>query len=383
MIRVELFTPSFVRAGPLPVISLNAILRDKDAHGTWSFSMDGAHSKADRIQPGYYIAVLDTESDEVVFGGWITNIVKSAATDSPERLITVSGVTHEFFLYKSVVYPDPARPVYDQTTVNWYVNSGPAESMMHALVNLQRGPGALAPRRMKNLIMSTDQARGPVHAVRARHTILGEDLDWISMRSGLGWRVRFDMVSGTRVFEVFERPDNTRRVQFSRSLGTLGGYSYGLSAPTVTSAAVLGQGLYTDREVREVINAEAEAEWGERVEEVHDRRDEPDGTKLTEAGQDILDEGAPAGVLSLEPIALPNRRYLQILGTKVTAEIEGALIQDIVRQVEISWQAEGLLTIAPTIGNESAPDDPAERKKLERRVRSLSKEIHRLKTTGA
>ena len=347
-----------VRRGPLPVVSGAAVLRVNTV-GSWRFDVDAGHVKAGRLEPGGGVVVVDDDTSEVVFNGPITQLLNVAAADGPVRTLQVSGVTDEVHLADREVLPDPAADVTAQTAVARYEASGAAGTVIRSLVNSQAATGAIAARRVPGLALSStgDGLGGAVSvSVRFKPHLLAT-LTALADTGGVVFRVVQE--GSALVFRVWVPRDLSRRARFSRELGNLGGFSYGLSAPAVTHVPVLGQGEGVLRTVRQRVNDSPEAlVWGRRIEGSIDRRDTDTDDVLDQAGAEALLEGGPAASLEFDPVDLPRLQYGRDyrLGDRVTVEFDtDTRLTDVVREVSLAWEPHGV-TVTPLVGPESARD---------------------------
>lgn len=371
-------TSALALRGPLPVTKLDAVLRHSSVGagvGTWVLEMDATHPKAARVLANGGIHVTDQEG-RYLFSGPTKGRVTVAPDKGNQRVLTVQGVTDEACFAKRIVYPDPALSIESQTTTAYYTATGNGETLLRTVVNTQAGPGAIVARRIPGLVLETNQNRGGTAKINARFSLLGPELSAMAQAAGLSWRVA--QVGTSLVFQVYVPRDLTRRARFSREGGSLRGYTYGITAPEATVVIVAGQGTGTAREVIEVVNAAAVAEWG-RIEYFIDRRDTADPLVLQQAGEEALAERGPSAQLIINPLDLPKLRYGQDygLGDTVTVEADGATITDVVRQVTLSYTDAGL-RVTPLVGDEAARD--SKEPENVRRVKELLRRVAGLET---
>lgn len=364
--------------GPLPVTEGGAVLRLNDI-GTWQFELDARHAKASRVVPGGGVVVVDDDTGEVVFNGPATRITNVAAAGGPVRTLRVSGVTDEQHLADREILPDPTAAVTAQTAAARYEASGTAGAVIRGLVNSQAATGAIQPRRVPGLTLSStgDALGAPVSvSVRFKPHLLAT-LTALAATGGVVFRV---VQEGTDlVFKVWAPRDLSRRARFSRELGNLGAFSYGLAAPTVTHVPVLGQGEGVLRTVRERVNNSTTAQlWGRRIEGSIDRRDTDTDNVLDQAGAEALLEGAESASLEFDPIDLPRLQFPRDyrLGDRATVEFgDGTYLTDVVREVSLAWEPHRI-AVTPLVGPESARDsrDPL----VAARVRHLKRRLDKL-----
>lgn len=142
--------------------------------------------------------------------------------------------------------------------------SGQAYDAMNAAVeSIMRGyvqRNAISPadtaRIIPNLVQSTNNVRGPVTNYQTRFAKLTEDLEQLSLISGLGWNIRLDTTAKKFVFDVLEGKNKTTGqailppVIFSPKFDSLKGITYTESFLNFRNLAyVAGQGEGVERRV--------------------------------------------------------------------------------------------------------------------------------------
>lgn len=366
--------------GQLRPISGTAILKHA-GFGTWNFALDVDDPHGSRLQPGYGIICVDSDTLETVFSGPLSAPDIDAPEGSPEVTLNVFGYTDEVHLNDRIMYPSPnlSDELQFNGTASHYVRTGDAETVMRTAVDDQAGPAALPERRVRGLILEpTNLNRGPATTVNTRYVPnLLETLVEISNTSGLGFRV---LQSGANlVFSVTSPTDLSLSAVFSRDRGSLNSYRYGLKAPTVTDVSVAGQGELKDRLIKHsATNRLTDTMWGRRIEQFQDRRDADSVSVLIEAGYEAWVEGGSSSMLELNTIDLPNLSYGKDykLGDLVTVELEsGISISEVIRQVTLTWTPGGL-QVTPLVGTESY-SDPKEPRSV-KIIRDMMKRLGKL-----
>lgn len=374
--------PAGVIQGTVPYLKLTLAIIGSGI-GAWSLEMDPDTDKAALLQPGYGIVARDGTGDNVetlVSGpvAGITNDVPEPSGDEPvSETLKVVGPTDEWWAGSRLIYPDPTQPATAQTASAYDIRTGPAETIMRALVNANAGPGALLARRIPGLTLEPDQGRGAVIKTSARFDKLSDVLTAAGVAGGLGWRIIHDGTA--RRFQVYEPVDRSAEIEFSRGIGNLRAYSYSLDAPTGTRAIVAGQGEGTARTIVERGLSTAESDWSMRVETFVDRRDTNDLALLAQAGDEALAETGPVAGLSMSPIDTPTIRYGRDyrVGDTVRVKVGDASIVDVVRQVTLEITADGV-TVKPLIGRENEALVPKVFQQVKKLVRELGQIQRRL-----
>lgn len=308
-------------------------------------------------------------------------------TDGP-GLLVVTFADDLVLLAERRVYPDPAQPSTNQTTVTRHtITAQNPEDAMRALVTLNAGPTALLDRRTPGLVLGTDNGILPgvtVSTSFTRDAVLSDALRELARLAGVAAgttpRVpRFRIVQGTNQLEfVVTMPaDLSGSVVFSRELGNVASLDYEPEAPADTVAIVGDATAGVGRVVKERTNAGAHSAGWRRRELWVDARGAANATELEQAGDSALDEGRPKTRYQLVAVDTPHTRYGydftigDLVGTEPYA---GAFVPAVVFGADI--------TVTPTRGEETRPiigvegDQISDRKteeirRLQRRMAAL------------
>jgi hypothetical protein len=250
------------------------------AVGSWVLDLPLDHALAPVLaSPGSGVIV---EIGSHTFSGPVST--RSVVIEGDTRMLTVSGPDDLTVLADRVTSPEPATPAPPfSTSVAWSL-TGPAETVIKALVNLNAGPGALPPRRRLRMVIAPDLARGISIVGRTRwHDLMTDIRDWCVL-AGLGIRCVDHGPAGI-VFDVFVPTDRSTTVEFSEILGTVAKLEWAADRPAATHAVVGGQGEGTARTIVMSSQEQAIADGWERREVFVDRRDTDVAAELVQAGQ--------------------------------------------------------------------------------------------------
>lgn len=248
------------------------------------------------------------------------------------------------------VYPDPAHAWTAQAAARYVITATNAEDAMRSLVNLNAGPGALVARRAAHLVLGSDLGIGTNVTASFRMEALGDALRTLALAGGdLGYR--FVRVGSTIEFQVYEFPDLSDSVRFSRALGNLTSIAYDTVAPAATVALVGGDGTGTSRAARERENATATALYGRR--ETFVNNGSGTNAELDTAGDEALVAQGEQATLAVEALDTATQRFgiEYPLGARVSVEVRpGELITDVVTAIHITY-ADGVENVQPQIGS--------------------------------
>ncbi len=259
----------------------------------------------------------------------------------------MSGVDDNTVLANRVVHPQPtkAAPPYD--SVEYDVRSGIASSVLMQYVNVNAGPGALAPRREPGLVLGIDPLVGAQVTGRGRwQQLLTLEQD-LAVAGGVGWRVQ--QTGGDRLeFQVWAPQDRSDEILLSQELGNVAELSYERAAPELTYVYVGGSGEGTARVIRE---GQANPQGWDRAERFVDRRDTAAADELNQEIRATLVEGAEQTTLSVTPVDAGKHQYLRDYGLGDTVTVvpsPGERVTSVIREVRTRLGPDSQ-TVIPTI----------------------------------
>lgn len=197
----------------------------------------------------------------------------------------VRGVSLAGVLGRRITVP-PAGQAYDAV-------SGPAETVMKHYVSTQAVNPTDTARAISQLAVASDLGRGPTLSWQSRYKGLAEELEAISVASGLGWDVWLQFSPWAWLFEVYEGRDLTAGqstnppVIFSPDFDAIRSQRYAESEANYRNVAYVGgQGEGVDRVVVTVGNASGLG----RLEVFVDARDLAEQAALQARGEQHLAE---------------------------------------------------------------------------------------------
>lgn len=336
--------------------SMQAIPRH-NAVGAWKLTISDTSEKVAHLVEGNGLIIRWNTAR--IMSGDIT-AVDSAQTDQDgdAGTLTVTGVDDNQLLKQAAVWPNPDADDAHQTDGTYKV-TGPAETVLHQLVDVNIGPSARTGRRVPDLTLAADQGRGPTVTKQIRQfaNLLDVMAD-IADTAGLGFRIV--QVGTGRVFEVYE-PANSG-VTFSFGRGNLEAVSYTRTPPTCTCAIVVAGGTNSPRVVKEYLRPDLLVP-GLRIEQFVDRTDVDTGAvdlaaQMDQAADEALTAGARQASLSLTPIDTDQCQYgvHYNVGDQGKAMVRGELITDTIREVTLTSDTASGRSVRPVIGTPDAFD---------------------------
>lgn len=207
-----------------------------------------------------------------------------------------------------LTYPNPAVSFAAQTTtsdVMRTLTATNAETIIRTLVNENCGPGALAARRIQQLVLDTVAGVGSNRTISTRFEPLLDACRTVAATDGLGFRTR--QVGDQIRFGVYAPVDRTDTARFSTGLGNLRSVAFTMSAPTATAELVQGgedpkqqasEGEPANERVYVEISSAHAADWY-RVEKFVEQSGKTDANgELTQAGTLALGEDNPQASLA-------------------------------------------------------------------------------------
>lgn len=272
------------------------------------------------------------------------------------------GVSDSVVLSDMLAWPEPSNPDVTTQSVGHDTRTGVAETLMHAYVNANCGPGAPAARRKAGLVMGTDRGRGPTVTKNARFPVLGELLTELGTVAGLGFRVV--QRGAALAFETFPIRDRRSEIRLDVRAGTLAGQRVAVSPPGVTRVIVAGQGDLEDRTFVGVDSASSvtgETDWGRRIERFIDQRNTDDADELKQAGDEVLaDEGATVTAVQVVPVEDSAMRYGYdwSIGDSVTVVVDDQELASTVTGLVLKADTDGF-RLGATLGDPTGFDATA------------------------
>ncbi|MBF4603769.1 siphovirus ReqiPepy6 Gp37-like family protein [Curtobacterium sp. VKM Ac-2884] len=254
---------------------------------------------------------------------------------------TVSGWSDTTCIDDRLVAPDPTK-TWPTQAKDYDTRTGPAETVLLGFINANAGPGALASRRVAGLRIPASGGRGSTTTVKGRFGSVGAVVADAAESGGL----HVDIVQDEDAAGPYLRPtvrtvtDRSANVRFGTAGSFTGAvigsdWSYTLERPTITDAVVAGGGEGVYRVLVEKVDADAEATWSRKVEQLVDDSSTSDIDELGATGTDALADGANPVAVSFTITDQPDVRYRRDwrVGDRVGVNIDGLDFSDVVREV--------------------------------------------------
>ncbi|MGK5677527.1 Gp37-like protein [Actinoplanes sp. URMC 104] len=365
----------------------------------------------EQLVPGCRIVIIRRVlgQSKVLIGGPMEQMLRERGDDGENGgvgKVTVTFADDLSSLATRLTYPNPALLPQDQTTDYWTYSGNPEQGML-TLVNTQCGPGARSERRIPKLTVAPFSgisgtgtvALGPTSDVNPRErlehvTDVLRKICTLGVGAGqhpdsLGFRVRQTQTNGQDVllFEPVRSRNLAGDVHFSLAMGNLKYFAYELSAPTLTTAIVGGQGDGADRFVVEMNNTDPKATvWG-RMEGYVPQPGTATNLERIDAARQAWAEGGPTVRLASNAADTVDQRYgaHYDVGDIVSLDLgQGETVSAPVQTVSLqAWPTAGEV-VGTTIGDQSAvyetPWNKAQRI-LDTRVGRIVRLLNRAPTT--
>lgn len=332
--------------------SLSAVCRFNDV-GTWELALDyRASSVPELLAPGSGIEIR--RDDFVIMTGPVTRIKRDRASN--QNRISVSGVDDNVWLKRRIAHPQPASSAPPYSTVDDDTRSGVGSTIIWQYVNVNLGPGAITPRKLPTLTMATDPLVGSTVSGKARYDVLLELIQDLAVAAGdLAFRIV--QVGAGLEFQVYQPDDKSGSVVFSEGFGNISDFTYERDAPEYTYVYGGGDGEGKLRTIVEGSDNAALATWG-RIERLVDARQQTTGPTVSQQITTALAQNSEKLSLDITPIDTPNLKYgtHYQLGDKVSVVVDGVVVTDLVRQVEINLTAAGPQKLTPVLGTPGRND---------------------------
>lgn len=322
--------------------------------GKWVLEMPGDTPAAELIEKvraqGLGLGGIIVEREgQYLFSGPIQNLKETGDWNGDEGdYLRVEGTDDNGLLARRLAMPPPYIAMAGTGIGYDEIKNKPAETAMISLVSNNAATTAPNPRIIPGLSVAPDQGRGSTITVRSRYHNLITKLQEAALYDDLGFRV---VQIGTSLqFQVYEPTNKTAAVVFSRERGNLGGYEYIVEAPEANFIIGGGQGEVEARLFAYLGDEPSRALYG-TVEYFDDQRNIEDLDELIDIINNRMIEKTEKTSLKFEPLEVANSRFMvdYRLGDKVTVEIGGETIHDLIRGIEIKVDQDGE-TISPIVG---------------------------------
>lgn len=351
---LEVRNPSKIRVGQIMShywvdVTLNPVF---NGVGIWSVTLPNEHP---------LVAVLKTPGSGIVATGpsWVVSgpMVEAVENSSPADVFgtwTFSGYTDEIVLDDPLAFPNPADPDVADQPDGFDTRTGAAETLCHAYVNANIGPGAPAARRNSSLVMGTNGARGGTVTYSAAFEKLIEVVQHLSTVAGLGFRVY--QVDDNIVYENYAIIDRTDQIRLDFDNGTLDSTEFGYSSPKATHAVIASVDEDGNRLFHGYSNATSVAsstEWGRRIERFIERKSAQDTTELDQIGNELMvNEGVTITSLKVTPSDQSSMRFGLdwYLGDRVSVTVGTQVVEVVVTEAVVTANSGGV-SVAVRIGD--------------------------------
>ncbi|MGW2932967.1 siphovirus ReqiPepy6 Gp37-like family protein [Streptomyces sp. NPDC001156] len=330
-----------------------------NAVGAYVLNISAASPNADFLIPGNGLVIR--RGSNVLMSGPIREPNWSSG-DGGSGTLTVNGVDDMTLLAGATCWPTPTAADSAQTDPMYKVSGVAAETAMRTLVNLNIGPGAQAARKVSNLTLAADGGHGAAvtRQVNQFDNLLAVLQD-IAKTAGLGFRIV--QVGTSLQFQVYEPADLSASAKFSFKLGNLLDASYSVTAPTCTKAVVTAGGGTSPRVVKVYTRADA-AFPGAWIEQFVDLTSVDTASvdltaQMDQAADEALTSGAAQGNLTVTPIDTPLLQFGRdyTVGDQVSCQVRDDFISEVVREVNITFDAQGGYVAKAVIGSSDSTNN--------------------------
>ncbi|MGW3305878.1 siphovirus ReqiPepy6 Gp37-like family protein [Streptomyces sp. NPDC001073] len=332
-----------------------------NAVGAYVLNIAADSPKAHLLVPGNGL-VIRRGSDVLMSGPIREPNWTRSNNDGGNGSLTVNGVDDMTLLTGATCWPNPTSAPGSQTNSVYKISGVVAETAMRSLVNLNIGPGAQASRKVSSLTLAANGLHGPSITKQLNQfdnllTVLQD----IAKTAGLGFRIV--QVGSSLQFQVYEPADLSASAQFSFGLNNLMDASYSVTAPTCTKAVVVAGGSSSPRVVSVTTRADSAfpGPWIEQFVDLTsvDTASTDLTAQMTQAADEALTSGAAQGNLTMTPIDTPLLQFGRdyTVGDQVSCQVKDDFISDVVREVSISFDAQGGYVAKAVIGSSDSTDN--------------------------
>jgi hypothetical protein len=307
------------------------------------------------------------------YSGEVTSIHGEGRGETATRTFTVTDDWN--VLNTTLGYPTPTADEAHQTTAAYYTTTGPAETVALNVIsaNATRIGSGL------HLTVPSSSGRGSTVTAMLRMHPEADRLLPLIDQAGIGLRVV--QTTSTRAVQVYVPTTYSRTL--TEGSGIVQNVSFDVTRATATRAIVGVGGQATARGFYRVTSTTTETALGTVLETFVDARDiDPAATDVvtqaTARGNEALTEAATKTSLSLTLVEKGAFRFGTTfqLGDKVNMQtLNGPLITDTVRSVQITESADAGIRVVPQVGERSDVSSAY----LEKIIAQLAKSLRNLK----
>jgi hypothetical protein len=367
--RITVYDKAFARKGWVgSPVSVTATPRHNRLP-TASLTVDADHPRLpDLAEPGSRV-VIDYDGEQLLSG--LVRLRQGSIGPGSQVTFDVGG---DWRVLQNVLgWPNPTGTVAQQGDDEaYYTVTGPAETVVKTLATVNKNRLGLS-----GLTVAPTQGRGQTVTVQVRMHPLADRLLPLIDQAGIG--VSVQQVGTGLVLDCYTPALHPRTL--TEASGIVTGGSWSRTPPTATRVVVMGPGEGTARKFRLVVDATAEALWGEKIEVARDARDVPDDanvqTALEARGQELLAESAAKSGLTVSLAETSTFRYGRAVkvGDRVRLEVApGVEVEDVLREAVLSWTRDEGFRVTPLVGERSDDPDTA----LARAVAAVARAVRRL-----
>ncbi|QCT71518.1 Gp37-like protein [Eubacterium maltosivorans] len=274
--------------------------------------------------------------------------------------ITIKGFSLLYKLFGRWTIPPPANNGY------YIWNSKPVEDIMYDLVRDSAVNPTNNKRKIPHLVLGENKHRGEKLTYQSRLKRVSDELNALSLQSGLGISVKLDAENKLLVFEVLDgidrsyAEDNPNSYVFSKKNRRVTKRKYSYTAKGMANMAyVAGQGDGEEREI-ETINDDLTGD--DRWETYIDARDVEKESEESESNTTLADRGrvklaemsaAESYEFEANPIDYRELWDLGDICTFYDPENGGYMLFEIVTEIREVYEGDAV-TVQPTFGHTSA-----------------------------
>lgn len=351
--------------------------------GTWSMTAPVAAAGLDKLTAPAVVTV-DWEGRR-----WATGLRngRKTLTDANGNIrVEADGATGLGFFQDIVCYPSPVPGSSGGLDIQpeFGIYNAVAEAVVRALI-----VDHYRDRYGADIVVPASQGRGGTIKIKTRMSDLLQHVTKAARRGGIGVDVGLVNVTGSTTraeltLSLWLPEDRSTSAILSHRIGSLRGWSYTETRPTMTKAIVGGGGEGAFRVWRTVTTPASEtaaARFGGHVEGFVDASDTADPTELDQRGAEALDEALATDTFDLEASTAPGLRIWEkaTLGDSVRVELADdiATTQPLGGLRLTATVSEGV-KVAPIVGD---PETKTSERRMARLVRDARRQIRQLQVT--
>lgn len=347
---LSVYDKAFTRKGVIGTCQSLSVTPRHNQQPTAALVLPGTHPQVKNLTPqGARVVIRMGPNKDFLMSGRVDSY--AVAGPKAQTTYTFEVLDDWQLLARMLAWPVPGAAIGAQGAAEYDVRTGPAETVLKAVVAANKG------HANTNVTVAPDLARGSVIPVSNRFHDLTERLMPAVDTAGIGVTVR---QSGAG-FVLDCYPVRTWPRTLTEDSQVVQEWRITTAAPKATRVIVGGRDAVSGdgktRVFRSRVNTAAEALYGYSIEAFLDATDTTTAAEMDARGDQFLLENGPTGGISVRLADTANFHYDPTgvngvrVGDLITFEVgNGQTFTDVLREATLTWSPDNGVTVTPQVG---------------------------------